>query len=177
MADLDVERNRPMLRWIRAKRQRIWAKLPVNRRLDYVYLQGCSQAFLPQAVFVKDWVFNFIWDIITLPKGAYTLPKGAFVRAGVQGVLWTPWWGSRGEVPLKLWISEHLEGLDEFILNTYKLKSGRKTHYKSYHNLLEYILFYTEQLSSPVIQNLSARLLLYCYIDKCIKQIKNTTLQ
>ena len=70
--------------------------------------------------------------------------------------------GPGGEVPWKLWISEHLEGLDEFILNTYKLKSGRKTHYKSYHNLLEYILFYTEQLSSPVIQNLSARLLLSC---------------
>ena len=41
---------------------------------------GCSQAFCPQAVFVEDWVLNFIWDLIELPWGAY-------VRAGE---LWAP---------------------------------------------------------------------------------------
>ena len=117
-------------------------------------MQGCSQAFLSQAVFVEDWITSY---------GSLSRShRERLLELRSRGCSEPPGRGPGGKAAWKHWISEHLEGLDEFILNTYQLKSGRKTHYKNYHNLLEYILFYTEQLSSPVIQNLSARLLLSC---------------
>ena len=74
-------------------------------------------------------------------RGRIRSRRERLLELGSRGCSEPPDRGLGGEASWKLWISEHLEGLDEFILNTYQLKSGRKTHYKNYHNLLEYILF------------------------------------
>ena len=74
-------------------------------------------------------------------RGRIRSRRERLLELGSRGCSEPPGQGLGGEAPWKLWISEHLEGLDEFILNTYQLKSGRKTHYKNYHNLLEYISF------------------------------------